>query len=75
MDYNTIESMNRCRFCDPDSTLDECLADGRYISMVADNIFGDLRIVGKADYTCVYYPRFCPECGRQLREYSRLSKN
>lgn len=64
--------MDGCLYCDIEKVTDITVAEGQYIRVNLDNIFGDLRIVAHGEYDCCYYPKFCPECGRKLREKSRV---
>ena len=64
--------MMECLVCNPEEVTYTMVAEGPYISVIIDNIFGDLRIMARGEYNCWYYPRFCPECGRKLREKSRV---
>lgn len=60
-----------CAYCNPREMGSRFLvADGGYTSLYLEIIDEDrIGMYGVGDdYTDYYFPKFCPECGRRLRE-------
>lgn len=59
-----------CKFCDT-KIADEFYIgekDPPYISLVLENIFGQVFIIATGSNTELYSPKYCPECGRKLKD-------
>ena len=60
-----------CAYCNPREIGSKFLvADGSYTALYLEIIDEDrIGMYGAGDdYTDYYFPKFCPECGRRLRE-------
>lgn len=59
-----------CAYCNPREMGRFLVADGNYTHLYLEIIDEDrIGMYGAGDdYTDYYFPKFCPECGRRLRE-------
>lgn len=56
-----------CPYCDKDTDFKKVFREP-YVSLIIENWNGEVSITASGDNRVSYYPKYCPECGRQLKE-------
>lgn len=65
--------MEHCRYCDEAGYVDVILSEEPYIGLELWNWDGRVKMITYGSgHRCSYTPKFCPECGRKLREEDNL---
>lgn len=61
-----------CEFCDPETIIKTIASNNDHLEVVIANCYGRTEIYAfdncYGNFTDSYYPKYCPECGRKLRD-------
>lgn len=61
-----------CKFCESTKSYNTLVTDGHYLEITMANEREGITIWAynnlSGEYTDNYYPKYCPECGRKLRD-------
>lgn len=56
-----------CKYCDKDNVYEEKRTED-YTTLEIENFYGEVYIRAYGDGCVGYMPKYCPECGRKLKD-------